>query len=498
MGPPRRTPAEPRLSKSRFLSGLQCHRRLHLERYAPGLASEVDAQVRARLEMGIEVGELARGCFPGGALVDSDHLEVGDALSRTAELVSDPTVPAIFEGMFEYDNTVVRVDVLQRVARGALCLIEVKSSTRVRDDHLDDVAIQAYVLSGAGIRPNGSALMLLNTEYLYPGGPLDLNQLFRSQDVTVEVSARQAAIPRRVAEMREVLAASRPPAIEPDHHCHEPHVCPFWMHCTESKPARWIYHLPGGRRTFQELTRLGIQTMDEIPPGFRLSAFQRRVKDDAEWIGPGLRRALAAVRYPAHHLDIETCMPPIPKYPSTRPYQTIPFQWSNHIVAADGTMRHEEYLCSDPKDPREEFALTLLQSIGRQGTICVYSGYEARILRELADALPGLRSQLHEAIQRFWDMLPIIRSHYYHPGFAGSYSIKSVLPGVVPSLGYDDLEIQEGGMASLQYYRMIFEVSDETEKAGMRTALLKYCERDTLAMVELRRALVAKAAMAAA
>jgi len=238
--------------------------------------------------------------------------------------------------------------------------------------------------------------------------------------------------------------------------------------------------------------------MDEIPPGFRLSAFQRRVKDDAEWIGPGLRRALAAVRYPAHHLDIETCMPPIPKYPSTRPYQTIPFQWSNHIVAADGTMRHEEYLCSDPKDPREEFALTLLQSIGRQGTICVYSGYEARILRELADALPGLRSQLHEAIQRFWDMLPIIRSHYYHPGFAGSYSIKSVLPGVVPSLGYDDLEIQEGGMASLQYYRMIFEVSDETEKAGMRTALLKYCERDTLAMVELRRALVAKAAMAAA
>ena len=237
--------------------------------------------------------------------------------------------------------------------------------------------------------------------------------------------------------------------------------------------------------------------MDEIPPGFRLSAIQQRVKDNVEWIAPGLRRALAAVRYPVHHVDFETCMPPIPKYPHTRPYQTIPFQWSNHIVAADGTMRHEEYLCSDPKDPREEFALSLLQSIGREGSICVYSGYEARILRELADILPRLRSQLHDAIERFWDLLPIIRSHYYHPGLAGSYSIKAVLPAVIPSLGYHDLEIQEGGMASLQYYRMIFEATDETEKARLRRALLEYCERDGLAMVELRNALMAKVTSAA-
>jgi len=128
MVPPRRSPIEPRLSKSRFLSGLQCHKRLHLETYAPGLASEPDEQVRARLEMGIEVGELACGCFPGGAVVDADHLEVRDALSRTAELVSDPGVPAIFEGMFEYDNIVIRVDILRRVACEKWRLIEVKSS----------------------------------------------------------------------------------------------------------------------------------------------------------------------------------------------------------------------------------------------------------------------------------------------------------------------------------------------------------------------------------
>lgn len=216
-----------------------------------------------------------------------------------------------------------------------------------------------------------------------------------------------------------------------------------------------------------------------------------------EWIGPELGPALDVVRYPVHHVDFETWMPPIPKYPHTRPYQTIPFQWSNHILSADGAMRHEEYLCVDSKDPREEFALSLLQSIGREGTICVHSGYEARILKELAEALPRLRSQLQGAIERFWDLLSIIRSQYYHPGFAGSYSIKAVLPAVVPSMGYDDLDIREGSMASLVYYRMIFEVTDAREKTRLRNALLAYCKRDGLAMVELRKALMAKVTSAA-
>ena len=217
------------------------------------------------------------------------------------------------------------------------------------------------------------------------------------------------------------------------------------------------------------------------------------MKDNVEWIGPGLKRALASLQYPIHHLDFETFMPAIPRYPNTRPYQTIPFQWSNYVIGSDGQMRHEEYLCTERKDPREEFLRTLLASVGTEGTICVYSGYEARILKELADAFPRFQSDIDQAIERFWDLLSVIRAHYYHPEFGGSFSIKSVLPAVVPSLGYEDLEIQEGTMASLQYYRMIFEVSDEEERAKLRTALLRYCERDTLAMVELRKALLVKA-----
>jgi len=497
MTPPQGISRAPQLSKSRYLSGLQCHKRLYLEVHSPELASEPDEQLEARLEMGIQIGELARESFSGGILVDVEGLRIPGAIARTSELMANSSVPAIFEGMFEVEGVRVRVDILERARGKTWRLVEVKSSTQVKEDHLDDVAIQAYVLAGAGVALERSELMHINNQYVYPGGGMDLGQLFLRQDVTQEVAARQPGIPSCLAAMREMLSASLPPAIEPDHHCFDPYECPFWDHCIQAKPARWVFYLPGGRRTYQELASQGIQTIDEIPEGFRLTGIQQRMKDNVEWVGPGLKRALGSLQHPIHHLDFETFMPAIPKYPNTRPYQTIPFQWSNHIVSGDGQMRHEEYLCTDPRDPREEFALTLLESIGRDGTICVYSGYEARILRELADAFPRLKPDLDRAIERFWDLLSVIRAYYYHPELKGSFSIKSVLPAVVPGLGYDDLEIQEGGMASLQYYRMIFEVSDEEERAKLRTALLRYCERDTLAMVELRKALVVKASRVA-
>jgi len=491
--PPHGSPSRFPLSKSRYLSGLQCYKQLYLDVRSPRLARPADEQLVALLEMGTQIGELARAGFPSGILVDAESVGIQGAIARTSELMADPNVPAVFEGMFAFQEVRLRVDVLERAAEGRWRLIEVKSSTQAKEDHLDDVAIQAYVLTGAGISLERSKLMHINNQYVYPGGDLDLGHLFLRQDVTPEVAARQTEIPGRLAAMREMLTAPSAPAIEPDHHCFEPYECPFWDYCTQAKPARWVFYLPGGRRTYQELTSQGVQTIDEIPEGFRLTGIQQRMKGNVEWIGPGLKEALHGVRYPVHHLDFETFMPAIPRYPNTRPYQTIPFQWSNHIVSGDGQMRHEKYLCSDPKDPREEFALTLLESIGRDGTICVYSGYEARILRELADAFPRLKPDLDRAIERFWDLLSVIRAYYYHPELKGSFSIKSVLPAAVPGLGYDDLEIQEGSMASLQYYRMIFEVSDEEERAKLRTALLRYCERDTLAMVELRKALVVKA-----
>ncbi len=492
------TVTPPRLSKSKYLSGLQCHKRVYLEIHHPHLATAPDASTQAILDMGTEIGELARSRFPGGVLVTAGYRQREAALAHTAELVQDPAVPAIFEGAFLHEGVLVRVDILERVpsqegGSPGWRLIEVKSATRVKDVHLDDLAIQSQVLMGAGLSLTATCLMHINTDYLYEEGAVDLAKLFTIQDVTEAVASRRVGVPEQVAAMKTVLLQSQPPTIEPDHHCHSPYECPFWAHCTADKPARWIYHLPGSKQVLGRLVEQGISTIDDIPAGTTLSPAQRRVKENVEWVSPKLGPALRSVRYPVHHLDFETVMLAVPRFHSTRPYQSIPVQWSNHIEQDTGELLHQEFLHNEPTEPRKRWAEALIESLGDRGSICVYSAYEEAMMRQLVEAFPEFRSAFKAIIKRLWDLHPIIKDHYYHPAFQGSYSIKSVLPAVVPTLGYEDLAIRAGGQAASEYYRMVFVETDWIEQATIREALLRYCARDTLAMVELRRVLGEKA-----
>ena len=481
----------PRLSKSRFLSGLQCHKRLYLEIHAPQLATDSDDRRQVLLDMGKEINEIAHQYFPGGVLVAESHRHSSAALEKTAALMADPSVTAIFEGAFQFEGTLVRVDVLERLD----CtwrLIEVKAASRVKSVHLNDLAVQTHVLQGSGLELTGTFLMHVNRQYSYPGGDVDLQQLFALEDLTEVIRERLPDIPARLEQMRSMLGESQAPDIEPDSHCHSPYECPFWSHCTVSKPARWIYYLPGGKEVVRRLSQQGIETIDEIPPRVSLTHLQHRMRENVEWISPKLAEVLQSVRYPVHHLDFETMMPAIPLYAGTHPYQPIPIQWSNHTETKDGSLQHTAYLCTEQKDPREEIAMSMLASVGEEGSICVYSEYEHYIVKSLAEAVPHLRKDLLRVGERLWDLLLVLQTHYYHPDFQGSFSIKSVLPALVPSLDYGDLEIKDGATASAMYYRMMFAVTDWVERQRVASALYSYCARDTLGMVELRRVLSQK------
>ena len=493
-------PLPARLSKSKFLAGLQCLKRLYLEIHSPQLAAAPDPATQAILEMGTEIGVLARRRFPGGVLVTSGFRQRETALTETAALVNDPSVPAIFEAAFQHDGVVVRVDILERLFQrngdpGGWRLIEVKSSSRVKEGHFDDLAIQSHVLSGAGLQVQASCLMHLNTTYVYAGQEIDLQDLFIIADVSETVAARRGTITDRIEAMRTSLLQQHPPGVEPGAHCHSPHECRFWNHCTAEKPARWIHYLPGSKGIVSQLVGRGIQTIDEIPDEIALSAVQRRVKINTEWTSDKLAEVLSTIRYPVHHLDFETVMLAVPRFASTRPYQAIPFQWSNHIEHESGEVIHQQYLHQDAGEPRQQWAEALLESLGGHGSICVYSSYEQAIMEQLAEAFPQYRTAFRHIIKRLWDLLPVIRDHYYHPGFGGSYSMKSVLPALSPALAYGDLAIQDGGHAASAYYRMVFVETDWIEQASLRDALLQYCARDTMAMVQLRRVLAAKAGL---
>jgi Domain of unknown function(DUF2779) len=489
------TPAK--LSKSRFLAGLQCHLRLWHQCYNPTLAGEVSPVQQALFDTGHEVGRLATELYRGGVRIEEDHLHHKEAVRSTAAAMQNPDVSALYEAAFVEDGVRVRVDILERVGRGAWNLIEVKSSTSVKGVYLPDVAVQHHVLKSSGLRVDRVGILHIDSGYVYDGRHLELGRLFRFSDLTEEVRSMEAGIPGMIKELQGVLAGELPPEVQPSRHCLSPYPCEFWGHCTAGTPEHWVMDLSGvSQRKLDELTALGVNDIRNIPGAFRLTELQNRVRScvvkDREYLAPELEDELKRVDYPIHFLDFETLGPAIPRYAGTRPYQTIPFQWSDHIVHPDGTINHKEYLCGEDKDPREEFVRTLLETLGKKGTIFIYTTYEEGIIKGLAEHLPSTRGRLLALLDRFRDLHAAIRRYFYHPEFHGSFSLKAVLPALLPEMGYENLAIQEGNMASVAYLRMLDPSTPDKEKEKIKEDLLTYCAHDTLAMVRVRQELLSR------
>ena len=481
----------PMLSKSRFLAGLQCHLKLWYQCYNRELIPEVPPSQQAIFDAGHEVGELATQLFPGGILIDEPYFLHKQAVQSTLQAMQDPDVKSIYEAAFVYDGVRIRVDVLERLDDGSWNLVEVKSSTSVKEVYYPDVAVQFYVLEGCGLKINRAGILHINNQYVYDGKNLDLESLFSFGDLTDETMAMQPEIPGQLEELKGMLAVDRAPEIQPSRHCHKPYDCEFWDHCTKDMPEFWVYNISGiGQEKLDELADMGIQAIRDIPETFSLSQIQDRIRASVsnrqEFISEQLEAELNDVAYPVHFLDFETIGVAIPRYAGTRPYQTIPFQWSDHILYENGKLEHREYLCNEDKDPREEFTQTMLDALGTKGSIVIYTSYETGILNSLIEHFPQYAAELQSVIDRFVDLYAIIRRNYYHPKFYGSFSLKYVLPALVPEMSYENLSIQDGMQASLDYLRMIDSATSEDEKARIRSDLLTYCGQDTLAMVKIR------------
>jgi len=481
----------PQLSKSRFGAGLQCLKRLYLESYSRELADPIDPSQQALFDSGIAVGELARQRFPGGRLIAEQYYEHSRAEATTSDAIADPHMPAIYEAAFTFEDIRIRVDVLSRNSGDTFDLAEVKSSTGVKSEHISDAAIQLHVVEGSGIAVRKVFLVHIDNSYVYEGGPYDLSKLFHLEDVTDSARAYLSSIPGSLADMWEMLHQDETPSVEIGSQCNRPYQCPFYGYCRQDSPEHHIEQLPRAKPELMERLRTaGILDISKIPPDFpTLSANQQRVRDAVvtrqPYVGSGLFVALAQATYPLHFLDFETFNPALPAYLGTRPYQIIPFQWSLHVRDSEGNLTHDSFLHDGDGDPRGTFATSLLDAIGPEGNIVVYSGYEQTVIKRLAEEFPQYRERLLALCDRLFDLLAVIRTHYYHPEFHGSYSIKSVLPALVPGLTYSDLEIRDGSNASVAYGQMISSDTEAPERERIRDALLAYCKMDTLAMIRL-------------
>lgn len=486
----------PNLSKSKILAYRQCPKRLWLEIHKPELRDDSASEIV--FAIGNQVGEVARQVFDSygnGAFIDINVLGHTEAISQSAILLAEGAAP-VFEAGLTASGALAYADVmLPDRSDGTLRwrMIEVKSSTSVKDYHRDDIAVQSFIAAESGVPLASIAVAHINNAFTYFGGGR-YEGLFEVVDLTEETVDRHEEVRQWLTLAHEIANQLEEPVIETGDHCNKPFTCGFCDYCNRGKiwPEYPLGSLPGLRQPRRAaIEETGVDDLREAPDEL-LSSIQQRVKECSVTGEPYLNAEGAAVELalygdPGYFLDFETISFAVPRWEGTRPYQQLPFQFSLHIVHGDGCMEQQGFLDLSGADPSQACAVELVRLCGNEGPVFAYNaGFESRVIRELAGRFPELGSRLSAIAARLVDLLPIARRHYYHPSQHGSWSIKAVLPALCPDLSYESLDgVQDGNMAQTAYQEAIAAETTRERKEQLKEQLHEYCKLDTLAMVRI-------------
>ncbi|UCF61338.1 MAG: DUF2779 domain-containing protein [Anaerolineaceae bacterium] len=479
------------LSKTTFLRSVQCRKSLYLNRYTPDLRDPPDLSQEAVFRTGREVHTLARELFPDGVEVSTGESYDPEAWLQKTRAYMGEGVEVLFEAVFEHDQVLVIVDILVR-AGTKWKAYEVKSSTSVKEPYDWDVAVQYHILSNSGIELDDFSILHINNNYVRHGD-LDLEALFTNASMFEVVKEMEPEVMTHIEEAKAVLAELNVPEIDIGPYCDEPYPCDFMGYCWRHIPEGSVFNVARMKKAHKfGLYKDGIVRIIDIPEDFPLNATSK-VHVEGEKYGRSiidqvaLEDFLNSLEYPLYFLDFETFNPAIPPFDGTKPYNQIPFQYSLHRKSSpDGELSHSGFLAESNIDPRIPLIESLLRDIHAPGDILAYNRpFEARVLRDLAEAFPESASQLEDLSSRLVDLMePFQKRYYYLPEMSGSYSIKAVLPALVPELSYESLEISEGTQAMEAYYQLGIETNPRIIER-IRTDLWEYCKFDTLAMVRI-------------
>ena len=464
----------------------QCPKRLWLEVNRPELVVYPPSTQR-RFDLGHEVGAVARSLHPGGVLVDPPTL--GQAARDTARLLARGGDLTLFEATFSHGGVLVRADLLLREG-GVARMVEVKSATEVKPYHVDDIAVQTWVVRGAGVPLEQVALACVDRDFVYAGDG-DYHGLLRETDVTGQVDELVALVPDWIAGCAATLAGDVPEqGIWAG--CTDPFACPFIAFCSQDEPEYPVSLLPRGETVADQLRAAGYDDLRLVPEHWAFSELHRRVwqatRTGLPDFDPQAAAHLAALPFPRFYLDFETIQFAVPVWAGTRPWEQLPFQWSCHVERAPGELEHREFLDTSGEPPMRSCADTLVAALGAEGPVFVYSGFEKGVLAALAARFPSLEGPLAAITDRLVDLLPVTRAAWYHPAMKGSWSIKDVLPTVAPELDYADLgEVHDGTAAQIAYVEAVHPDTPVERADELAHGLLAYCAQDTLALVRLRR-----------
>ena len=481
-----------RLSKSTFIRGLQCEKSLYLYKHHYRLKDPTPSSLQAVFDQGTNIGLLAQELFPYGADASPEnHFKMVESVGKTLKFISQGK-SIIYEATFLFNNVLAALDILVKDEEGWKAY-EVKSSTKVSETYIKDAAIQYYTITNSGVDLKDISIVHINNQYT-KDGELDIHQLFAIESVYDQVLEFLQRIPNEVRRLKNVIDSPELPNVDIGNHCSDPYDCDFKGTCWKHIPDYSVFNISKLNKDKKfDLYNQGVITLDEIDlsqtdlnPNQVLQV-QSEINGTSHIEIEEIRNFTNGLNYPLYYLDFETISPAVPKYNVSRPYQQLVFQYSLHIKeTSNSKLEHREFLADPSQDPRIGFIEQLFHDCGSSGDILVYNiGFERGKLNDLIDIFPKYSNELREIVNRLKDlMIPFQQKWYYTPEMRGSYSIKYVLPALVPDLSYNDLEIKEGGTASNTFLSMVNE-SFKGDVEETRRQLLEYCKLDTFAMVKI-------------
>lgn len=475
------------ISKSNYLNGLKCPKLLWICINDKTKIPAPDELQQHIFDQGTMVGKLAQSLYPNGVAIQDRDIQKN--LEQTKELLK--TNDILFEAAFSTESIYARTDILIKNNNQTYDIIEVKSTSRVKDEQLKDVAFQRYCLEKSGLKISRCHILHISTDYVKKG-QINLSKLFTREDVTDKLSLSE--IPEEIESMLKVLSSKSCPKQKINENCHHPYECPMVKECWGFLPKNSVFNLYRiGSKSF-ELMEQGVYAIKDIHMDVQLTGHQDIQRQCEHSKKPHIDKAeiakfLKPIKYPIHYLDFETFGTAVPIYDNTSPYQNIPFQFSLHLKKdKKSKLEHYSFLADGKQDPREKFIKALKESVQDEGSIIVYNmSFEKGILKALAEKFPRYRKWIGQLDNRIIDLIvPFRNFSYYNPKQEGSASLKAVLPAMTGK-SYKGMEIAEGGTASLKFLYIAQgdingkrATAKETEE--IRHNLEIYCGLDTEAM----------------
>jgi len=473
------------ITKSDYIRYLQCLKLGWLNKKRPDLISkEIRDSFADTMEEGYEVEKYAYQLFPDGKTAKDE--------AGTKELMKKGGVifqPTIISGELYCRADIIAYD----ESNQAWDIYEVKSSTQEKSIHEYDLSFQQFCFEEAGHRVGKLNLIHINNEYV-KNGAINVKELFKIEDITAEVNKLAQETKEGVASLSEVLKKEAEPSVRPVKQCNNPYECIFKDYCLQGLPEKSIYSIIGklSEKTMNQLLDEGIVEIKDIPPELITPSFKKHfhaIKYNEVHIDKeGIKSELGKIEYPIYFLDYETYGSAIPIFDGYRPYQNIVFQYSLHIQkSADAKLEQFAFLANKLTDPSREMAESLKKFIGKTGTVIAWNmGFEQDCNKGMGERAGEYREFFEDINNRMYDLMSVFKQGFYiHKNFYGSASLKKVLPVLVPSLSYGELNIHEGMTASNSWYEMVKTETAEKRKKEIYDDLLKYCELDTLAMVKI-------------